>query len=189
MWSTFRPQRFEECLNSSHPMASSSPTHDNNSPHPPGAITTVSSELPAACIAITTDMSLLSPLHTPVPNALVSSDSALTAAVPPSQFLSPNRQWLPQIVYDPTSKWKSATGRSPKNPEITFDYIGHSQQGVSMREIHNGSGNSSRLNGLDDAVLHHTGLQKITLKIIVRTTSIKIRATNSDCHDSVVAWL
>ncbi|TFK60460.1 hypothetical protein BDN72DRAFT_828884 [Pluteus cervinus] len=105
-------------------------------------------------------MALDSPLHPPVPNLLVSSDSALSGAMN-----SPTRGWLPQVVYVPRSKWKSATGRSlPPNPAIMFDYAGHSQQGVSMRAIHHGS--APQLEGSDDPVLQHTGLQTITLRII-----------------------
>ncbi|TFK60459.1 hypothetical protein BDN72DRAFT_526234 [Pluteus cervinus] len=106
-------------------------------------------------------MTTYKPLHHHVPNGLVSPGSG--EAVTP--FSSPTRRWLPQITYVPTSKWKNATEQSfPPNPVVAFDYVGHSNQGVSMRAIHHGS--APQLDGSDDPVLQYTGLQKITLRII-----------------------
>ncbi|GLB44466.1 putative glycosyl hydrolase family 79 C-terminal beta domain [Lyophyllum shimeji] len=92
-----------------------------------------------------------------------------TAAQAASSFISPFRRRLPQPPYTPASKWRAATGRTNQlHSAITFDYLGYSKQGVPMRELSTRSAAAlgSMIAGAGDAVLAHTGLARITLRII-----------------------
>ncbi|RDB19892.1 hypothetical protein Hypma_013120 [Hypsizygus marmoreus] len=117
-------------------------------------------------------MSYLNPLHPPVTTAHRSQFSSLGGAVhgsSPSTFLSPFRRRLPQAPYTPSSKWRNATGRLNEiHSAITFDFIGYSRQGVPMRELSTRSANalSQMIQGAEDHVLAHTGLARITLRIL-----------------------
>jgi len=88
----------------------------------------------------------------------------------PNQTLGiPGRIRLPQASFSPTSKWHGTTGRANLTPPIQYDYKGHSREGVSMREL------AARgvpeicqmIQGGADKVLAHTGLQRITFRILV----------------------
>lgn len=121
-------------------------------------------------------MSYTNPLHPPVDASHYSKFSALGSAMsgPPakSQFLSPFRRRLPQGIYTPGSKWKVAMGRSNQlNNSIPFDYIGYSKQGVPMRELSSRGAHAlaMMIQGANDPVFSHTGLQRITFRILVRT--------------------
>lgn len=121
-------------------------------------------------ISIISTMAYHNPLHSQVGN--VSSYSALTGAVSGGShtFASPFRRWLPQPDYSPASKWRAATATDNRHlPAVFFDFIGHSKQGVNMREIsvRGAAGLGQMLIGANDPVLASTGLQRITLRIMV----------------------
>ncbi|KAF5385125.1 hypothetical protein D9615_000893 [Tricholomella constricta] len=118
-------------------------------------------------------MSYTNPLHPPVYPTQRSGYSALGDALKghpeTSQFLSPSRRRLPQAAWAPSAKWKLMTGRTNQiHGAITFDYIGYAKQGVPMRELSTRSTHAlaSMITGANDQVLAHTGLTKITLRIL-----------------------
>ncbi|KAG6917559.1 hypothetical protein DXG01_002028 [Tephrocybe rancida] len=120
-------------------------------------------------------MSYLNPLHPPVRSSNQSQYSALDGALyssssqPTSSFLSPTRRRLPQQPYTPASKWRAATGRLDQvHNAIMFDYAGYAKQGVPMRELSARSGTvlASMIQGGKDTVLAHTGLARITFRIL-----------------------
>ncbi|KAG5639930.1 hypothetical protein DXG03_002328, partial [Asterophora parasitica] len=121
-------------------------------------------------------MSYVNPLHAPVSSAQYSPFSSLGGAVQPSasqpsgsSFSSPFRRRLPQPPYTPSSKWRGATGRTNQvHSAIAFDYIGYAKQGIPMRELSTRSANAlaQMIGGAGDAVLAHTGVARITLRII-----------------------
>ncbi|GLB34426.1 hypothetical protein LshimejAT787_0113100 [Lyophyllum shimeji] len=120
-------------------------------------------------------MAYVNPLHPPVPASQHSQFSTLGGAVKPtaaqtaSAFISPFRRRVPQPPYTPASKWRAATGRTNQvHSAITFDYVGYSKQGVPMRELSTRSAAAlgSMIVGAGDPVLAHTGLSRITLRII-----------------------
>ncbi|KAF9463659.1 hypothetical protein BDZ94DRAFT_1163524 [Collybia nuda] len=118
-------------------------------------------------------MSYINPLHAPVSAANRSQFSSLGGAVnstpTPGQFLSPFRRRLPQAPYTPSSKWRNATGRlNQLHSAISFDYLGYSKQGVPMRELSTRGTHAlaSMIHGANDPVLAHTGLVRITLRIL-----------------------
>ncbi|KAG5635520.1 hypothetical protein DXG03_005368, partial [Asterophora parasitica] len=120
-------------------------------------------------------MSYINPLHPPVSSSQKSQFSSLGGAVQPSaaqsasSFMSPCRRRLPQPPYTPASKWRAATGRTNKvHSAIPFDYLGYSKQGVPMRELSTRStvALGQMIQGAGDAVLAHTGVARITLRII-----------------------
>lgn len=115
-------------------------------------------------------MAYVNPLHSQVGN--VSSYSTLSGAVSGGShvFTSPFRRWLPQPDYSPVSKWRAATATDNRHlPAVFFDFIGHSKQGVNMREIsvRGAAGLGQMLVGANDSVFTSTGLQRITLRIMV----------------------
>jgi hypothetical protein len=127
-------------------------------------------------------MSYINPLHAPVAPTNRSAYSSLGGAVhgapTPSRFLSPFRRRLPQAPYTPSSKWKLATGRlNQLHNTVTFDYLGYTKQGVPMRELSTRGAHAlaSMIQGANDAVLSHTGLTRITIRILVRPSCIYIR--------------
>lgn len=115
-------------------------------------------------------MSYVNPLHTPVSAASRSQFSSLGGAVnsapASSQFLSPNRRRLPQAPYTGSTKSRSS-GRASQ--PITFDYVGHSGQGIPMGELITRGGHTlaSMVHAAGDQVLVHTGLARINLHISV----------------------
>ncbi|KAF8073326.1 hypothetical protein FPV67DRAFT_1446310 [Lyophyllum atratum] len=120
-------------------------------------------------------MSYINPLHPPVPSSRQSQFSSLGGAVQPtasqtaSSFVSPFRRRLPQPPYTPASKWRNATGRlNQVHGAIAFDFLGYAKQGVPMRELSTRSAHAlaSMIHGAGDVVLAHTGLARITLRII-----------------------
>ncbi|KAG6845549.1 hypothetical protein H0H87_007793 [Tephrocybe sp. NHM501043] len=117
-------------------------------------------------------MAYNNPLHPPIRSTNQSQYSSLDGALHSSSsptFLSPTRLRLPQQSYTPASKWRTATGRlSQVHKAIAFDYPGYSRQGVSMRELSARSINTlaSIIQGGGDSVFAHTGLARITLRIL-----------------------
>lgn len=119
-------------------------------------------------------MSYTNPLHPPSGSYAVSSYSTLSSAVygskPSSPFISPNRRRLPQQPYTPSSKWKTATGRTMQLYQpIVFDYIGHSKQGVPMRELlsRNTHALAQMIQGANDQIFSKSGLARINFHILV----------------------
>ena len=114
-------------------------------------------------------MSYANPLHNPVSSSQKSAYSALGNAMPSKAPDTSGRIRLPQTTFSPTSKWHGTTGKANLAPTIQFDYKGHSKQGVSMREL------AARgvpeiclmIQGGEDKVLAHTGLQRVTFRILV----------------------
>ncbi|KAG6916458.1 hypothetical protein DXG01_006725 [Tephrocybe rancida] len=108
-------------------------------------------------------MSYHNPLHPPVRTAYQSQFSALSGAVQPA-FLSPMRRRVPQQLYTPKSRSLSGRAHSP----ISFDHPGYSKQGIQMRELtaRSVAALASIIQGAGDAVLAHTGLPRITLRIL-----------------------
>ncbi|TFK60461.1 hypothetical protein BDN72DRAFT_883590 [Pluteus cervinus] len=84
-------------------------------------------------------------------------------------ILQPARYWLPQVRYVP-KKGKATAQAAPESPypEIKFDYAGHANEGIFMKDINPGLDDAlrTRLEGCDDLVFENRGLQRITLKII-----------------------
>ncbi|KAG5637803.1 hypothetical protein H0H81_003135 [Sphagnurus paluster] len=117
-------------------------------------------------------MSYINPLHPPVTSSQRSQYSSLCGAVPtsaPSTHVGPFRRRLPQPPYTPASKWRNAMGRlDPVQSAITFEYTNMPNQGVSMREmsVRSGAALASMVKGASDAVLAHSGVSRITLRII-----------------------
>ncbi len=109
-----------------------------------------------------------SPIHAPIFPSQMSGYSSLSGALspPPSQFANPRRRRVPQ----PAAK---AAG-NPVTPPISFDYIGYSQQGVSIVDFSARSANalSQMVAGGNDLVLAGVGIQQINLKIMVGDLSI-----------------
>lgn len=139
-------------------------------------------------------MSYINPLHTPVSASNRSQFSSLGGAVSgapaPAQFLSPFRRRLPQAQYTPSSKWKNATGRlNQLHNAISFDYLGYTKQGVPMRELSTRGAHalSSMIHGANDKVLAHTGLVRITFRIIVSPPPGYFNINT--WVNSIVAWL
>lgn len=113
------------------------------------------------------NMSYVNPLHPPVSSSNRSDYSSLGGAVKTS---SSRRRRLPQVPWTSASKWQNATGRSGQlHNAITFDVIGYPQQGFPMRELSTRSARAlgEMMQGANDQVLSHTGLAKITLRIMV----------------------
>ncbi|KAF5362295.1 hypothetical protein D9756_002042 [Leucocoprinus leucothites] len=101
-------------------------------------------------------------IHSPVFPSQVSGYSSLSGALspPPSQFANPRRRRVPQCA-------AKAAGSPVANP-VMFDFIGYSQQGVSIAEFHVRSANalSQVIAGGNDLVLANTGVQEINLRIL-----------------------
>ena len=123
-------------------------------------------------------MSYVNPLHYPVNSTQFSSYSSLNGATPnsqnSSQFISPFRRRLLQQTYTPASKWRNATGRTNVvHPAISFDYKGYKRQGVPMRDLsaRSSHGIGQMIEDPEDTVLAHTGLQRITFRILVSFSS------------------
>lgn len=84
-----------------------------------------------------------------------------------SNFTSPTRRRVPFEPYSPTQGWKVLTGRTQQiHSAVSFDYPGQARQGVSMRELRL-KGVSAPMQGANDPVLAHTGLQRIVFRILV----------------------
>ncbi|EAU82744.2 hypothetical protein CC1G_10649 [Coprinopsis cinerea okayama7 len=116
-------------------------------------------------------MASTNPLHAPVSSAQYSSYSSLSGALidPSHKFESPFRRWLPQSSYTPASKWRSTTGTDGHQiPAISFDFIGHSKQGVPMRELNmrSLSALAQMMDRANESVFASSGLQRITLRIM-----------------------
>ncbi|KAJ7610550.1 hypothetical protein DFH06DRAFT_1016600 [Mycena polygramma] len=81
-------------------------------------------------------------------------------------FNSPTRRRVPLQPYSPTQGWKVAMARTHKiHSPVSFDYPGQARQGVSMRELRL-KGMSAPLQGANDPVLAHTGLQRVIFRIL-----------------------
>lgn len=124
-------------------------------------------------------MSFVNPLHYPVNPTQFSSYSSLVGATPnsqsSSQFISPFRRRLPQQLYTPISKWRNATGRTNiVHPAISFDFRGYKKQGIPMRDLSIADPHvvDRILEDPGATVLAHTGLQRITFRIIVSSFPI-----------------
>ena len=104
-----------------------------------------------------------SAIHTPVFPSQVSGYSSLSGALtpPPSQFANPRRRRVPQCAV-------KAAG-SPVTHPISFDYIGYSQQGVSIVDFSARSANAlaQMIAGGNDLVLATTGVKQINLRVMV----------------------
>ncbi|KAJ6563298.1 hypothetical protein DFH09DRAFT_1364115 [Mycena vulgaris] len=88
------------------------------------------------------------------------------AAPQSSNFTSRSRRSLPFVPYSPTQGWKALTGRTqPLHSTVSFDYSGQARQGVSMRELRL-KGPATPIQGANDLVLAHTGLQRIVFRIL-----------------------
>ncbi|KAF9522487.1 hypothetical protein CPB83DRAFT_917136 [Crepidotus variabilis] len=103
------------------------------------------------------------PLHCPLRASQQSSYSSLGGAVPSGTSSLIRR--LPQAMYTPSGKWHSANSRPGSHPPVTFDYPGHHNQGVRMQHLI-AQDCSGLITGGTDRVLAHTGLQKITFRIM-----------------------
>ncbi|KAG6899690.1 hypothetical protein C0993_007890 [Termitomyces sp. T159_Od127] len=110
-------------------------------------------------------MSYVNPLHPPVRAGQQSRFSSINRALEPA-LDSPTRRRVPQQIYVPNSKGMPAPGR--RHAPITFDHPGYSKQGVQMREFvsRSSSALASTVQGAGDAVLAHTGISRITLRIM-----------------------
>jgi hypothetical protein len=104
-----------------------------------------------------------SPIHAPVFASQVSGYSSLSDALtpPPSHFANPRRRRVPQAA-------AKASGVPVTSP-VSFDYIGSSNQGVSIVDFSARSAHAliQMVAGGSDQVLAGTGVQKINLHIMV----------------------
>ncbi|KAL0064954.1 hypothetical protein AAF712_008076 [Marasmius tenuissimus] len=104
-------------------------------------------------------MSYTNPLHTPVGTINRSSYSALGSAIqqPSASASSSTRRRVPQ----------SSVGKSRPSNEISFDYVGYSNVGMPLRELHARGPHALQqmMQGANDAVLAHTRQRKINLHI------------------------
>lgn len=105
-----------------------------------------------------------SPIHTPIFPSQVSGYSSLSGALspPPSQFANSRRRRVPQCAV-------KAAGNPVFTQPISFDYIGYSQQGVSIVDFSARSANAlaQMVAGGNDLVLANTGVSQINLRIMV----------------------
>ncbi|KAG6897500.1 hypothetical protein C0992_000930 [Termitomyces sp. T32_za158] len=118
-------------------------------------------------------MSYSNPLHPPVRSSNISQYSSLEGAAGITRFLSPTRHRLPQQSYKPSSKWDQAMGQSVRlHAAIQFDHIGYTGQGIQMRELsaRSDAAIAAMMQGAGDAVLYHTGRERITFRIVVSTS-------------------
>ncbi|KAJ7149285.1 hypothetical protein C8R43DRAFT_888156 [Mycena crocata] len=76
-----------------------------------------------------------------------------------------NRRRVPQEAYVPKQGWKAATGRTQMHAPVSFDYAGRAREGVSMRELRL-KGVAAPIQGANDLVLVHTGLQRVVFRIL-----------------------
>ncbi|KAG6908353.1 hypothetical protein DXG01_005171 [Tephrocybe rancida] len=118
--------------------------------------------------------SYINPLHMPVRFSRRSLYSSLDGAVSPtiSQFLpvvlSPTRRRVPFQPYAPSSKFRQEMRRvSQLHSTITFDHTGYAKHDLPMRELvaRSTSGIAAILQDAGDAVLVHTGIPRIRLRI------------------------
>ncbi|KAJ7908958.1 hypothetical protein B0H13DRAFT_1715080 [Mycena leptocephala] len=82
-----------------------------------------------------------------------------------SAFNSPTRRRLPLETYIPAQRQKAFTGKAQIHSPVSFDYPGQYRQGVSMRDLRL-QGTSTPIQGANDPVLAHTGLQRVVFRII-----------------------
>jgi hypothetical protein len=109
------------------------------------------------------------PTHAHGPRGGHTYSIAHASIQPPPSFTSPSRRRVPFLAYTPTPGWKAVMGRAQRlHSAVSFDYYGQTRQGVSMRELRL-KGTSTPIHGANDAVLAHTGLQRIVFRILVRT--------------------
>ncbi|KAG6878802.1 hypothetical protein C0992_007646 [Termitomyces sp. T32_za158] len=114
-------------------------------------------------------MSYANPLHPPVRSSQVSQYTTLEGAAGFTRFLSPTRYRLPQQSYKPSSKWDQTMGQNVRrHAAIQFDHIGYNGQGVQMRELsaRSDAAIAAMIQGAGDAVLSHTGCERITFRIV-----------------------
>ncbi|KAG6815962.1 hypothetical protein H0H87_009875 [Tephrocybe sp. NHM501043] len=107
-------------------------------------------------------MAYTNPLHPPVHPTAHSQFSTISGALQP-QYLSATRQHIPQQPY-----YSSKPGSGRVHAPIAFDHPGYAKQGVQMRELTMRSigALASVIQNAGDAVLAHTGLSRITLRIM-----------------------
>ncbi|KAF7336441.1 hypothetical protein MSAN_02298100 [Mycena sanguinolenta] len=79
-------------------------------------------------------------------------------------FTSPIRRRLPFEQYRPP-QWHNASRQGQVHRPVCFDYPGQTRQGVSMRDLPL-RGASTPIQGANDLVLAHTGLQRVVFRII-----------------------
>ncbi|KAJ7353033.1 hypothetical protein DFH08DRAFT_648634, partial [Mycena albidolilacea] len=82
-------------------------------------------------------------------------------------FNSPMRRRLPFEPFTP-ARWNAATGGSEVHRLVSFDYPGHTafrSPCVSMRDLRL-KGTATPIQGANDLVLAHTGLQRVVFHII-----------------------
>lgn len=115
-------------------------------------------------------------IHVPVFPSQVSGYSSLSGALapPPSQFANARRRRVPQCA-------AKAAGNPVCHP-ISFDYIGYSQQGVSIVDFSARSANAlaQMVAGGNDLVLASTGVAQINLRIMVSFQSFKHLRLSTD---------
>ncbi|KAE9394914.1 hypothetical protein BT96DRAFT_886211 [Gymnopus androsaceus JB14] len=122
----------------------------------------------------------LNPIHPPVKNT--SHYTTLGGAIcggpgyapTPLLFLVPNRTWVPQTPYRPSSsssKWRMTVDQTdrlaPGQSSVAFDHNGYMRQGMKMTQLY-GKGSytlGQMMNGAGDRVLMSTGLGKIRLYV------------------------
>ncbi|TFK69367.1 hypothetical protein BDN72DRAFT_959639 [Pluteus cervinus] len=116
------------------------------------------------------DYSILNPDQFPECPPCPQCPPPLPAGTEIGPFISQTQHWLPQLAYTPTTTWRATTGRCfpDQSTEIFFDYKGQHGQGVKIRDMRDELEPECRfrIEGPDDRVLEHTGLKKVTLRII-----------------------
>ncbi|KAJ7487367.1 hypothetical protein B0H11DRAFT_2157182 [Mycena galericulata] len=87
-------------------------------------------------------------------------------AQPRPAFSSSTRRAVPLQAYSPTQGWKATMERTRElHAPVRYDYPGQAHQGVSMRELR-AKGPMAPIQGANDAVFAHTGLNRIVFRII-----------------------
>ncbi|KAF7770239.1 hypothetical protein Agabi119p4_6213 [Agaricus bisporus var. burnettii] len=99
-------------------------------------------------------------IHAPVFPSQLSTYSALSGALAASQFTSPRRKRVPQTLC------KTNTG--PMCSPVTFDYLGHTGQGVSLADFSTRSQNAlaQMITGANDQTLVKLSVKSMKLHVM-----------------------
>jgi len=104
-----------------------------------------------------------SSIHAPVFPSQLSNYSALSAALASSHtpFVSPRRKRVPQTL--------CKTSAGPMCSPITFDYLGHTGQGVSLADLSTRSQHAlaQMITGANDQALANLNVKSMRLHVMV----------------------
>ncbi len=112
-------------------------------------------------------MAYINTLHPQVKE--IAAYSSLGRAVIPEELSPFWKKSLPG-GYAHSSKWTATVGSPGKYRPVYFDIVGRRGSGVPVSELLSRGyyGMSASMNGAYDEVLAHTGLHRITFRLVVR---------------------